>query len=333
MLNPQPAWTFASKRPLTQWYGHVHLLPDVAVGQWFCVDRDSGELKWQRRYFRPTTIVGFDSDVIVASEMRSDGPWTASFGCYGISLADGRLLWTSHRAGIWGRLVRWLDFIPGFTNDLRDAAAHVAAGKVYCDSGRVLDVTTGRLLDRIDPGSAERPQAKPSVGSQFYRSGTEPTHPAIQVAPDLFLRHAQETEGWQRGNLQIAAETQSGNRLWTFSIDQLGRHSTSNYYSYRLAPPYLYLIVSDEPNLKPHPTKRHYVEHNPTLWHVVTLDIRSGRIVQDFSLGKEKSHECRIEDVDDRGLLISDAERRLSYFARTDAGEPFASPVVQSEAS
>ena len=96
MIDRDPVWRFSSDRQLTQWYGHVQLLPSCAIGQWFCVDRQSGDLKWQRQHFRASSICGFDSGVIVAYEMRSDGPWTAGFGCYGLSLESGELVWSSH---------------------------------------------------------------------------------------------------------------------------------------------------------------------------------------------------------------------------------------------
>lgn len=78
MLDEIPSWTFSSSKPLTQWYGHVHLLRDHAVGQWFCVHRESGQLMWQHAMLRANDICNIDSGVIVASEMRSDGPWTAT---------------------------------------------------------------------------------------------------------------------------------------------------------------------------------------------------------------------------------------------------------------
>lgn len=318
MIEHVPLWTFISKRPLTKWYGHVHLLPDRVVGQWFCADRVTGELDWQARLLRPNTICGFDSGVIVASEMRSDGPWTADFGCYGISLESGRLLWASHGSGIWGRIVRLLDFVPGFSNELRDTPHHVADGKVFCNSGRVLDVKTGKLLHRMDAKKIQSHEKQWSIGAEFAASGVERHHPRVKVADDMFLRHAQETEGWQRGTLEIAAETESGDSLWTFSIKQLDRHICS----YRLFPPFLYMLVSDEPNSKPHPTKKHLALPNPTRWHFVTLSIETGEVTQDFRLGDEKHVDLGIEDLDADGLLIIKDNKELAYYERTQNNSP-----------
>ncbi|QDV56246.1 hypothetical protein Mal33_22280 [Rosistilla oblonga] len=244
--------------------------------------------------------------------MRSDGPWTADFGCYGISLENGRLLWASHGSGYWGHIVRLLDFVPGFTNELRDTPRYVEDGKVFCNSGRVLDVKTGKLLRKVAPEDVRSHEKPLSIGAKFAGSGVDRHHPRVRVANDLFLRHAQEAEGWQRGTLEIAAETEMGDSLWRFSIKQLGRHIGS----YRLVPPFIYMLVSDEPNSKPHPTKKHYALPNPTRWHFVTLTIETGEVIQDFSLGDEKHSECRIEDVDTEGLLIRRENKKLTYYRR-----------------
>lgn len=300
------------------WYGHVHLLPSHVVGQWFCVDRESGELSWQRTMFRPNTICGVDSGVIVASEMRSDDPWMASFGCYGISLENGKLLWTSHRNGFWGRITRLLDFVPGFTNELRDTAQRVQDGKVFFQNGRVVEIKTGQPLQRFDREIVQSHQKQATMGSRFYSSGIEKDHPRISIGNGVFLRHAQTTPGFQSGVLKIAAETEAGELIWLFSPDQLSRRIDGNFYSYRLVLPFLYLVVSDESRYKPHPTQEHCILPNPTRWHFVTVDLVTGRVVQDFSLGDELLKECRIEDVDDHGLLIGKSSHSLVYYQRNE---------------
>ena len=49
----------------------------------------------------------------------------------------------------------------------------------------------------------------------------------------------------------------------------------------------------------------------------MTLNIESGEVIQDFSLGDEKHSECSIDDVDGDGLLIGRANRELTYYRRT----------------
>ncbi|MCA9174365.1 MAG: hypothetical protein KDB14_07760 [Planctomycetales bacterium] len=248
--------------------------------------------------------------------MRSDGPWTATFGCYGISLESGTLLWASHGSGIRGVLARMLDFVPGFTNEFRDTPHHVEGGQVFCDSGRVLDVKTGRCQRRVDPDSVQAHESRASIGWQFYNTGMEKYHPRVAAGRGVFLRHAEGKEGVQRGVFKIAAENEAGDSIWLFSVDQLGRHIDGNFYSYRLAPPFIYLVVSDEPRYRPHPSQKHVVTPNPTRWHLVTLALSTGKVVQDFPLGNSKLEECRIEDVDDEGLLIGKSSQELCYFRR-----------------
>ena len=72
-----------------------------------------------------------DGVIVVLSEMRSDGPWTADFGVYAIALESGDLLWTSHREGLAGTVCKAaLDHVPGFTNELRDRPKRVQDGEV-----------------------------------------------------------------------------------------------------------------------------------------------------------------------------------------------------------
>lgn len=76
----------------------------------------------------------------------------------------------------------------------------------------------------------------------------------------------------------------------------------------------LYLAEFDEPRFKRHPTKSHYVLPNPTRWHFVIIALSTGEVVQDFSLDDEKLAECRIEDIDDDGILrqVQSSSRLLS---------------------
>lgn len=316
MLTTEPRWTFASKKPLTQWYGNVQLLDHHVVGQWFCLARESGELKWQHRIFRANAICEVDSGVIVASEVRSDGPWTDQFGCYGISLDDGRLLWTSHGSGVWGWFQRVLDFVPGYTNEFRDSPHHVKDGRIFCHSGRVLDVYTGKTLERTAPDSVSSCERAETLAQSLYGTSVSREQKKVSIGNGILLFHPAAEEGRTRADWEIIAENESGEQVWRLPIKETKRHIDGDFYSYRLAMPYLYLVVSDERRYRPHPTKPYYVQPNPTLWHLMAVSVRNGNVVQDISLGTEVLEECRIEDVDDRGLLTSSSSRELLYFER-----------------
>ncbi len=301
MVVAESVWSFQSEKPLTQWYGHVQLLPNRVLGQWACLDRESGQKQWQRTIFRANSVCAVGSGIIVASETRSDGPWTADIGCYGISLADGRLLWTSHRSGVWGRLTRLLDFVPGFTNELRDTPHHMADGRVYCNSGRVLDITTGRTVGRVSREEVDSFEKPRSPAQRLY---DEEESIATERGVSLSLR----SDRWG------VVGQRAGHEVWRLQADDqgtvLGRHLGTGYYSYRLAGTYLYLVLSDTPAFKPHPTKAGYHEPNPTTWHLVTIDVGTGDVLQETALGSGPMESCRIEDVDERALLIGQSGSR-----------------------
>lgn len=314
MIDREPVWRFKSDRQLTQWYGHVQLLPSCAIGQWFCVDRQSGVLKWQHQHFRANSICGSDSGVIVAYEMRSDGPWTAGFGCYGLSLESGALIWASHGTGTIGKLSRLFDFIPGFTNGLRDSPSIVADGKVFCSSGRVLNVLSGKTVSQISPDEVRKMKPLPSDAWRLYDSSIGNSESNVSIG-DLVLAHP--SDGKHRGKWSIIAKTKEQDVAWRFDINQTGLHIDGNYYSYRLAIPNIYLILSDESRYKPHPVRPQTVVANPSRWHLLCLDVATGQVVQHVSLGDELLDECRIEDVDEHGLLVGKSSRELVYFRRS----------------
>ena len=320
MLVEEPRGIFSSKKPLTQWYGHVHLLPDHVVGQWFVLKRSTGDPLWRHSCGRANTICGFDSGVIVASETRSDGPWTFDFGCYGVSIDNGRMLWTSHREGFFGLFVRGLDFIPLFTNELRDSPHHVSDGEVFCNSGRVLNVLNGKLVERQTREMIAAFSKPDSIAQQFYTSKEDAKLKVTIGQQELWLSHLRAKMPFPSNQQDFFADDKCGQRLWSFSLNDTQRHIDGNFFSYRLDPPHLYLIVSDEPRYR-QTSRTNEVEPNPTRWHLLTLDLHNGEIVQEISLGLERQTECRIEDLDDTGMLISRSGHDLLYCARTPSQE------------
>lgn len=307
MLDDEPIWKFKSKQRFTEWYGHVQLLENDVVGQWLCVDRGSGNLKWRRRHYRASSVCGIERGVIVAYEGE------AGRGVYGLSLETGELLWVSHGAGFWNTLGRFLDFVPGYTNEFRDSPLLVKDGKVFCHSGRVLDITTGKLLEQRSRDEIEAMKVPESNASTLDNSSSDPAARKARVG-NLFLWHP--TLWKVAGECAIVADTEHGDRVWEFDIRDHQRHIGGNFYSYRLSGSFVYLIVSEEKRSKPHPRKEHYSIPNPTRWAIWTLDALTGKVVQEISLGDELIEQCRIEDVDDRGLLIGTSMHELLYFRK-----------------
>jgi len=149
MLKATPIWSFESKRPLTRWFDHVRILPDYVVGQWFCLDRQSGSANWERN-LKPDEIVDIAGGVIVANERRRLNFSSLRYGCYGIALETGNVLWASHSSGLLEGLRR----LVGWT----DCPVYVADNRVCCRSGRVLDLKTGKLIEREVKESIQKPK-------------------------------------------------------------------------------------------------------------------------------------------------------------------------------
>jgi hypothetical protein len=235
---------------LALWYGHVELLKRHVVGQWFCLDRDSGSCFWDRRFWRINAIQAVADGVIVGSETRSDGPWTAGFGCYGIDLETGKLRWVSHRNGVWGKLVRMLDFFPGFTNELRDVPLSVEDRQVFCASGRVLDIQTGKLL-RMEQHKRETVafQDRSDAHRLYMTHNTTPRPDPIEVSKEQFISHrhpddSEEDDGKPRSvrDRPLYGFDAKGTILWEFKLDSMGFFDEGNFFAYRLVNPYVYYV-------------------------------------------------------------------------------------------
>ena len=319
VLSATPRWTVTPKQGLTQWYGHVHVLRRIVLGQWFAASRDEGVIQWEARHARANTIcdVSEESGVILASEMRSDGPWTASFGCYAISLSTGELLWANHGSGMRRGVLRALDYIPAFTNELRDTPLAIRENACICTSGRVLDLMTGKPMGQLAKTELEALGVKPnrSAGEDLYFAG-EVTLPDYRLCISNHTRQPKGGIRFVHGILRLSGIEPNGSARWTFDIQTTGYHTDGNYFSYRLVPPYTYFVVSEGEQWKAHPRQPHARLPNSTRYRVLTLDVRSGEIVQDKPICDAACDGARIEDADGTGLMVSMNGRTICYFAR-----------------
>ena len=106
-----------------------------------------------------------------------------------------------------------------------------------------------------------------------------------------------------------------GMLTWAFPVSQTGYHYCR---SHRFAPPFVYFVVSEAEVYIP--LKRRRTRFNPARWHILTVDARTGKQVQDIILGHCNQHPARIEDVDENGALFSLDNRRLVYYERITTG-------------
>ena len=54
VLDPEVHWTYSSPAKLTKMYGSVQLLEECALGQWCCIDRETGRLRWEAHDLEPS---------------------------------------------------------------------------------------------------------------------------------------------------------------------------------------------------------------------------------------------------------------------------------------
>ncbi len=301
MIVDKPTWQFTARDALTDWYGHVHLSDGKAVGQWFCVDLQSGRRLWEHTFEGPNTICGISDGVIVATETKSGGPWTASFGAWGISVDTGKLLWPTRREVSWGR--RLLELIPFVGPPVPGTAAHVEGSLCFCEGGKVLSIHTGNVVGEAgaDPEEwMDNAQAKDAPWN-FYMG-----QPLKLDNGDVLTRGSEDDEGFHL----FRAATNGASR-WHFDLAREGHFITGNYYSYRYSDGFVYMVVSEryrELTFDPaEPHGGHYY-----LW---TLELQTGRLCQKVAI-PDWVGECRIEDVDQRHVLISTANKKLFCYGR-----------------
>jgi hypothetical protein len=286
-------WTYSNSHRLIKWYGHVNYYGNYVIGQWFVLDAETGREYWSRKFYRPTSICDCTNDVIVAYETRSDGPWTACFGIYGINAKTGRLLWTNHARGLWGKLLRCFDYVPGFTNEFRDSPRCIVNGHVITASGRCLEVRTGRQI---------------TTDQKTVPESINPTEPSRKLYDNKSLETNGDTiriEG-PRDDFNIIRIDRNGNEKWRFAAKEHSLHVDGNYYSYRLHNDHIFMILGDAPNYIPiKASDPLYVKANPANYKIGVLKIETGAFQSYPLVNAEQKTECRIETIRDNRILVS----------------------------
>ena len=129
------------------------LVLDNVARRIVCLESETGAQRWvHRRVYaeRANTVKGATEGVLVLAEYRgNDGPWGADFGVYRYDLQTGEFLGASHGEGGGGRFLHWLDWVPDFTNELRQTSVAVCNGKITTDAGRVLDARSGEVVGAV----------------------------------------------------------------------------------------------------------------------------------------------------------------------------------------
>lgn len=106
-----------------------------------------------------------------------------------------------------------------------------------------------------------------------------------------------------------------GRVKWSFDLADSGYELRYQPYtdSCRYCYPFLYLVVCEPQET----TVRNGIEvYRPAHFHLLTLDLTSGRMVQDVRFTHRPADACRIEDTDEAGLLVSENGSVVHYFSR-----------------
>lgn len=230
MLEEKPAWRYKPRHSLTLGYGHFHLLPQHVLGQWFCVERETGKPLWDQASPEWDSILGVSEGVIVATSVGIRHPFSGTFGAFGIALQTGELLWTSHYAqpsgkGLWGWISR---LIPV---EFQDHAVGVRGSECFTRLRRVLDIHTGKEIRR-EPKTKDWPEMweDESPGWTLYRRNP------VDCRGGRILRHGTPEKpakdgGFPDGTFALFLSDTLGHPLWSFDLAPTGYFIDGNYFS------------------------------------------------------------------------------------------------------
>lgn len=204
--------------------------------------------------------------------------------------------------------------------------AYVLGGRCYCWSGRIFDIRTGELVGRV-PRKEIKPPEKPKTETEILGRSQVPSDSAkLRVVDLLWLSHKSALEaarprGENLDNLHWLYEFRlflmddEGRVKWEFDLKDIGYEMEYRPYvdQCRYSPPYLYLVACEKRTTKMWKKDEVY---NATQFHLLTLDLSNGRVVQDIQVTRNPVDACRFEDTDEQGLLLSEGDNLLHYFRR-----------------
>jgi hypothetical protein len=273
-------------------------MPDHVLGQWLCIRRQTGSVLWEDAYDRPNSVVGVSDAIIIATEYRQVGLMGGGgFDCYALDLDTGSLRWTTHPSGTCGTASSEPYWYPD-RYDHRGAAAAprvVEDGMYFCRDGRVLDAATGIEVRRLSEEDvqlrATRQPSDPDTALKFSARRD------VRVARGRLSFRAPDYDRELTFHLHDADGLQS----WTFDMRRQG---FDRFTSFRLAGRYVYIVAAECFPSGPPPTPGDYPSL-PRHYHLLTIELEHGTVCQDMRIDNTELATCRIEDVDDRGLVTS----------------------------
>ncbi|HEX5244458.1 MAG TPA: hypothetical protein VFW23_14445 [Tepidisphaeraceae bacterium] len=260
---------------------------------------------------------------------------TGNFHRYGISLETGQLLWTSHPSGACGEPSSLNSWVPENFDVDGDAAAPriIEDGKCLCKDGSIIDPLSGQKIEQMSPedvgvrASRLRTERNHERSRAFYMSISQMSGRGIQLIPGKWLsgERLPKTDSIQFTlcNAQNVCE-------WSFDLKKQTGYEQRypSYYEFRLVDQSIYFVayepLKEEPALVPGVWR----PPEPRQFHLLTLDLANGEVVQDLSLGNYWL--CKLE-ADQAGVLIRSSNEwpniakpwkcSLAYFERQPSGD------------
>ena len=310
-------------RQVARGYSKATFCGDAVIGTWFCLDAETGQLRWSRWHLRPDFISGFVGGNVIATELvEGSGVWA-------FRLSDGRCAWANHGTGLRGWIARALTWIPLLDSGLCDAPKRVEGGLLLTRSGRWLDGRTGREVPPPADAAEEPGEAPPSVrlDAEVEVAGDR-LHVVLGEGVAKFRRtrpDGQEVHRQERGRLATdPSDPRIGPSEGVLPVNHVlhdndpgatyGSQRGDFDVSWHVGPRWIWVLASDGPVKQAHPRQAHVAVPLESRWTLFAFDTGSDRVLQ-RSLGDEGSFAaCRIEDARDGQALLSFGERRLHLY-------------------
>ena len=312
-------------------HDHIRLLPDRIIGTWLCAQKSSGKLIWSFNARRPNRVHGIVDSVIIATENYPVGMMgTGNFHRYGISLETGQLLWTSHPSGACGEPSSLNSWGPeNFDVDGSAAAPRlIEDGKCMCRDGSIVDPLSGEKIGQMPPEDVESRaiRMRTERSYAFYWSVFRGRGRGIQLAPGRWISGKRLHDA---SSIQFTLRNAQNVCEWSFDLKQTGyEQKYPSNYQFRLVDRHIYLVayepLKEEPALVPGVWR----PPEPRQFHLLTLDLANGEVVQDLSLGNYWL--CKLE-ADQAVVLIRSSNEwpniakpwkcSLAYFERQPSGD------------
>ena len=174
------------------------------------------------------------------------------------------------------------------------------------------------MIERVPKVEIEPPEEPESDTAILARSGDRADPVKLEVGDGMWLSHESIAAGMCVFVFEfcLSLTDNEGQIKWKFDLKDTGFEMRYCPYEERCrySAPYLYLLTCEKRTTR---MENKIAVYNPTQFHLLTLDLATGRIVQDIQITKTPVDVCRFEDIDENGVLVSDSERTVHYFEKS----------------